>query len=132
MSGEINLDNCSTEDTVYIGSTSGDISAVNFSAQLLSVNTTSGELELDSSAVESLLCETTSGDIDFEHLRSKNIVLSTTSGEIEGSIVGNQAEYDISWSSVSGNCNLPKTSSGNICSLTVDTTSGDCYIVFES
>jgi DUF4097 and DUF4098 domain-containing protein YvlB len=132
VSGEAQLYSCSSDGILFVETTSGDVNGKNLSSDELNIVTVSGDVELNSALALSMSCETISGDIDFEKLDCGNISLNTVSGDIGGTVAGNQSQYDISWSSVSGNIDLPSISEGRPYSIFVETTSGNCRISFEN
>ena len=131
-SGEIDLINSMSDNNITLNSVSGDITATFLKAASLSDTSTSGDLELLDINIQSVSAKTSSGDIDIDKLSSENIILNTISGNIQGSILNRAQNYSISWSTVSGNTNLPLAVSDTGNTLSVKTTSGDCYITFES
>ena len=114
-SGEVTLDTCETESTLYIRTTSGDIELRGVTAaEPLTVKTVSGKIKtdrvsvgnvgtLESTSGDMLLgdvtfsdtchIKTTSGDVHFLRACAKDFRVETVSGDVSGSVIGEAAEH---------------------------------------
>lgn len=111
---------------------SGEVSFANVSAGGTEISTVSGAMEVDSLITDSLKVESTSGDLFFDKLTVNKLNVDTVSGEVRGTIVGNLSDYTTEYSTVSGQCNLPRQEGNTDKSVKLSTVSGNVTIKFES
>ena len=121
-SGDLSIKNAEA-DAMSTKSTSGGILLSNIGAQSLEAESTSGDIILKSAAIDgSLSAKSTSGDINLDSVDAKSLEMSSSSGDIIGSILSaknfvadtNSGDIDIPTSdSSAGEC-IISTTSGNI------------------
>ncbi|MDV4152008.1 DUF4097 family beta strand repeat-containing protein [Clostridium sp. AL.422] len=119
-SGDIEIpDNFSFRKAELL-STSGDISFMSNTSELLSVNSTSGDINLKNSEDGSIMAESTSGEITVADMSTSEMNIKTTSGDINiknserGSIMAESTSGDIIVSDTSPYELYLKTTSGDI------------------
>lgn len=125
-SGDVTAQNLKAE-VVSISSISGKIDLNSFSANSLTATTTSGEITVAGGTITAgAHCSSTSGDIELTNTEiSTSLYCSTTSGEIDlGSVTVGSKEHDaVNLNSISGDLSLENvTIQGG---LSLSTTSGE-------
>jgi len=131
VSGEIEVKNIQAE-SVVIKSTSGEMDIRNIQAENVVIEGKSGDVNVNGGVGDIISIKTISGEISVNKIEYNDITLSSTSGEIEGTIIGNESDYNISSDTVSGDNNLRDNIDGDRSKrLTVNTTSGGIDINFR-
>lgn len=123
-SGEITVSSVQLAEDLEASTTSGDIELTGVACQNVTVESTSGEVDLqDTVAGGKVQVETVSGDVELLRCDGAALWLKTSSGEVSGTLL---TEKVFVTDTVSGDVDVPRTTSGGTCEIT--TTSGDIAV----
>ena len=126
-SGDVEFNNVSCSGNLSTSTDSGDVSFENVVCGGLSSECDSGDVELQSVLVNgALTIEAESGDVEFSKLDALSLEITTTSGDVKGSLLSDKI---FAVRSSSGKIDVPQTTTGGVCKITVR--SGDVEITIS-
>lgn len=119
-----------TEGQITASSGSVGVAGSDFTA--LAVDNDMGDVTLVSTQVSGAAsCSVNMGSIDLDAFASPDITLSADSGNVTGTILGDQADYQITVDTDMGSSNLADQMTGGPNTLEVTTNMGNIELAFE-
>ena len=130
VSGDINLSNIESKEDIAFSTTSGNHKLSNIScAQNIELNSISGEITANSLSCRNIEVNTTSGSLNFtETSIEKKFEGNSTSGSFNVSLIGDEDDFSIELSTISGFKNLHNKDTDAPKSIEISTISGDIEI----
>lgn len=115
-----------------ITSSSGSVGVAGSDFTTLAADNDMGDVTLVSTQVSGAAsCSVNMGSIDLDTFASPDITLSADSGNVTGTILGDQAEYQIAVDTDMGSSNLADQMTGGPNTLEVTTNMGNIELTFE-
>lgn len=115
-----------------ITASSGSVGVADSTFTALAVDNDMGDVTLVSTQVSGAAsCSVNMGSIDLDTFASPDITLSADSGNVTGTILGDQAEYQIAVDTDMGSSNLDDQMTGGPNTLEVTTNMGNIELAFE-
>lgn len=95
--------------------------------------TSNGGIVIETVCVKGMKAKTTNGSLKFSHVIGTDIELKTTNGSIKGTVIGDNADYEIHSKTSNGSNNMPNGwGSGKEKKLSASTSNGSISIEFVS
>lgn len=112
--GEIKTDKLNVSGKAEIKSSNGANSVENTSVGgELSIKTSNGKIYLYNVKADSISAVTSNGKVEFrDTLVEKEIDAKTSNGKIEGSLIGNQGDFNFRYENSNGSSNVPENGNG--------------------
>lgn len=127
MSGDIILENVNIADDFSVETVSGIVYFNNLVTSRAFFSTGSGDIHGSSISVNSLVTNSTSGDVNIDRTEATQITAETASGRIDYSVIGDEGDYFVTTSTVSGDVDVPQSANGAPKTADLSSISGDIY-----
>ena len=119
-SGDIEVSSANSVSDIKLETVSGSIEIEDAVCRSITAASTSGEITLESVTAEADIdMKTTSGEVELNRSDAASLKIVTVSGDVSGTLLTEKAFIT---DTVSGDVNVPRTASENICDI--KTTSG--------
>ncbi len=127
--GNITVEGGEFSSGVTVNSSTGNVSVNGAKAEGVTVKVTTGKVSVNADC-KTLSLTATTGDVTFSEITASDIFLKTTTGNIEGSIRGEEKDYDIECDTRTGDCNLKNRAVEGGKKLVASASTGDIKIKF--